>query len=117
MKLMMMMSVLILMISMLIMFLSSVISKKSLFNKEKSTPFECGFNPKNSHRNTFSIQFFLIAVIFLIFDVEITLMLPLIMTMKLSNIKIWLMLAMYFCLILILGLLYEWKFGSLNWLV
>nr|YP_010531144.1 NADH dehydrogenase subunit 3 [Athalia birmanica]UXW93366.1 NADH dehydrogenase subunit 3 [Athalia birmanica] len=106
----------IMMISMLIMLISSILSKKSISDKEKISPFECGFNPKNNYRNTFSIQFFLIAIIFLIFDVEITLLLPLILTLNSSNLKIWFTLVTYFTLILILGVLYEWKFGALDWL-
>nr|YP_010531196.1 NADH dehydrogenase subunit 3 [Hypsathalia przewalskyi]UXW93431.1 NADH dehydrogenase subunit 3 [Hypsathalia przewalskyi] len=106
----------IMLISIFIMILSSMISKKSMWNKEKLTPFECGFDPKNNYRNTFSIQFFLITIIFLIFDVEITLLLPLILTLNISMLKIWFITTTYFILILILGLLYEWKFGALNWL-
>nr|YP_009720752.1 NADH dehydrogenase subunit 3 [Athalia icar]QGL07070.1 NADH dehydrogenase subunit 3 [Athalia icar] len=105
-----------LLISIIIMILSSILSKKSISDKEKISPFECGFDPKNMYRNTFSIQFFLIAIIFLIFDVEITLLLPLILTLKASNLKIWFILVNYFILILIMGLLYEWKFGALDWL-
>nr|UXW93548.1 NADH dehydrogenase subunit 3 [Athalia sp. 'tibetana'] len=116
MKMLLLMMTVILLISTLIMILSTILSKKTILNKEKTTPFECGFDPKNTHRNTFSIQFFLIAIIFLIFDVEITLLLPLILTMTTSNLKIWFMLSTYFILILILGLLYEWKFGALDWL-
>nr|YP_010531170.1 NADH dehydrogenase subunit 3 [Athalia sikkimensis]UXW93392.1 NADH dehydrogenase subunit 3 [Athalia sikkimensis]UXW93587.1 NADH dehydrogenase subunit 3 [Athalia sikkimensis] len=116
MKLLLMLTKLILFISILIMIISTILSKKSNYDKEKISPFECGFNPKNNYRNTFSIQFFLIAIIFLIFDVEITLLLPLILTVNSSNLSVWFTLVTYFILILILGLLYEWKFGALDWL-
>nr|QTH79114.1 NADH dehydrogenase subunit 3 [Empria sp.] len=104
------------MISMIIMILASLLSKKTLYDREKNTPFECGFDPKGKSRIPFSIRFFLIAVIFLIFDVEIALMLPLILILTISNFKIWLYLTMYFIFILLMGLYYEWKFGALNWL-
>nr|QTH79140.1 NADH dehydrogenase subunit 3 [Taxoblenus sinicus] len=104
------------MISMIIMILASLLSKKTLYDREKNTPFECGFDPKGKSRMPFSIRFFLIAVIFLIFDVEIALMLPLILILSLSNYKIWLYLTSYFIIILLMGLYYEWKFGALNWL-
>nr|YP_010531157.1 NADH dehydrogenase subunit 3 [Athalia arunachalensis]UXW93379.1 NADH dehydrogenase subunit 3 [Athalia arunachalensis] len=116
MKLLLLLINLIWLISILIMIISSMLSKKSISDKEKISPFECGFNSKNNYRNTFSIQFFLIAIIFLIFDVEITLLLPLILTLNSSNLKVWFTLVTYFILILILGLLYEWKFGALDWL-
>nr|WES13253.1 NADH dehydrogenase subunit 3 [Fenusa (Kaliofenusa) sp. 2 GYN-2022b] len=107
---------LIMMITMIIMFLALMISKKTLYDREKNTPFECGFDPKSKSRLSFSMRFFLIAVIFLIFDVEITLMLPMIMTLSFSNFKMWLTISSYFIFILLSGLYYEWKFGALNWL-
>nr|AFV13089.1 NADH dehydrogenase subunit 3 [Monocellicampa pruni] len=103
-------------ISTLFMVLASILSKKTLYDREKNSPFECGFDPKGKSRMPFSIRFFLIAVIFLIFDVKIALMLPMILTMSISTYKTWLILSIYFILILILGLIYEWKFGALNWL-
>nr|UHA55326.1 NADH dehydrogenase subunit 3 [Eriocampa ovata] len=116
MLLLMTMMMLIWLISTIIMLLSSILSKKTFYDREKSAPFECGFDPKGKSRLTFSIRFFLIAVIFLIFDVEIALMLPIILIMNLSNFKIWLNLTSYFIIILLMGLYYEWKFGALNWL-
>nr|AYW52230.1 NADH dehydrogenase subunit 3 [Elateridae sp. 2 ACP-2013] len=111
----MIMSMILFMISMLVMMLASIISKKTFIDREKSSPFECGFDPKSSARIPFSLQFFLIAVIFLIFDVEITLLLPLIITMKMSNIINFSTITFIFLLILLVGLYHEWKQGALNW--
>nr|AQP29582.1 NADH dehydrogenase subunit 3 [Odontotermes sp. E TB-2017] len=98
-----------------IMMLTTMISKKSNEDREKSSPFECGFDPKNSARLPFSSRFFLIAVIFMIFDVEIALLLPMPVTMMTSNMKSWMMVSIMFLLILIIGLYHEWNQGSLEW--
>nr|APX39894.1 NADH dehydrogenase subunit 3 [Lachnaia cylindrica] len=93
----------------------NLISKKSFMDREKSSPFECGFDPKTSARLPFSLQFFLIAVIFIIFDVEIALLVPLIKSMTSSNVMMFSSIASFFVLILIIGLFHEWKQGALNW--
>nr|YP_010467037.1 NADH dehydrogenase subunit 3 [Atkinsoniella zizhongi]UVF28956.1 NADH dehydrogenase subunit 3 [Atkinsoniella zizhongi] len=98
-------------ISMLIM----MISKKSIIDLQKSTPFECGFNPMSYKRLPFSIHFFLIAVIFLIFDIEIIIIVPMIFTMKSSMLMYWLVTSAIFIVILIIGLFHEWINGMLNW--
>nr|UQJ75228.1 NADH dehydrogenase subunit 3 [Tauritermes triceromegas] len=98
-----------------IMTLTSLLSKKNIEDREKSSPFECGFDPKSSARLPFSLRFFLIAVIFLIFDVEIALLLPMTITTTSSNMKSWMMISMMFLLILIIGLYHEWNQGSLEW--
>nr|URX53713.1 NADH dehydrogenase subunit 3 [Kalotermitidae sp. 2 AB-2022a] len=104
-----------LMLSMAVMMLTSVLSKKNIEDREKSSPFECGFDPKSSARLPFSLRFFLIAVIFLIFDVEIALLLPMTIVMIMSNLKSWSMIGTLFLIILIIGLYHEWNQGSLEW--
>nr|QWZ46420.1 NADH dehydrogenase subunit 3 [Stenomorpha consobrina] len=105
----------IMMISMLLIMILNLTSKKTTSDREKSSPFECGFDPKSPARLPFSLHFFMIAIIFLIFDVEITLLFPLIMSMKLSNMNMYFMVLLIFIIILILGLMHEWKQGALNW--
>nr|ARH54123.1 NADH dehydrogenase subunit 3 [Brachyta interrogationis] len=109
------MASIILIIVFIMMIIVNLISKKSFSDREKSSPFECGFDPKNSARMPFSLQFFLIAVIFLIFDVEITLLLPMILTMKMSNLMNYSIIVIFFILILLIGLYHEWNQGALNW--
>nr|YP_010999261.1 NADH dehydrogenase subunit 3 [Cricotopus flavozonatus]WPM93107.1 NADH dehydrogenase subunit 3 [Cricotopus flavozonatus] len=109
------MAMIIMIVAMVVMYLASLLSKKSMNDREKTSPFECGFDPMNSSRLPFSIRFFLITIIFLIFDVEIALILPMIMIFKISNIMWWSFTSIIFILILLLGLLHEWNQGALNW--
>nr|QXG19444.1 NADH dehydrogenase subunit 3 [Drosophila nigrosparsa] len=102
-------------ISFVVMMLASILSKKTLVDREKSSPFECGFDPKSSSRLPFSLRFFLITIIFLIFDVEIALILPMIVIFKFSNLLIWTYTSIIFILILLIGLYHEWNQGMLNW--
>nr|AVN67230.1 NADH dehydrogenase subunit 3 [Anaplecta omei] len=112
---MMTMSVIIFTLSMIIMMMATILSKKMTEDREKSSPFECGFDPKTSPRIPFSLRFFLIAVVFLIFDVEIALLLPMIIIIKKSEITAWTLTSMMFLIILLIGLYHEWNQGSLEW--
>nr|AXS64907.1 NADH dehydrogenase subunit 3 [Curculionidae sp. KM-2017] len=108
-------SMMIMLILLIIFLILNVTSKKTFYDREKNSPFECGFDPKNLARLPFSSQFFLIAVIFVIFDVELTLLLPMILIMKISNIMNLSMIILFFISILLFGLFHEQNQGSLNW--
>nr|YP_010988732.1 NADH dehydrogenase subunit 3 [Anaspides spinulae]WOR81089.1 NADH dehydrogenase subunit 3 [Anaspides spinulae] len=101
--------------SSVLMLIASFISKKTISDREKTSPFECGFDPKGTARLPFSLRFFLIALIFLIFDVEITLLLPLPIILSSSNILSWSLTSFVFLSILLLGLFHEWNQGALDW--
>nr|QXP99647.1 NADH dehydrogenase subunit 3 [Smyrna blomfildia] len=103
-------------ISNLLMMISFIISKKSFLDREKCSPFECGFDPKCLARIPFSLHFFLITVIFLIFDVEIVLILPLIPTFNMVNFFIWYKTSFFFIIMLLIGLYHEWNQNMLNWI-
>nr|WAP91729.1 NADH dehydrogenase subunit 3 [Idiocerini gen. 'Neoamritatus' sp.] len=105
----------IMLIIIVIMIMLIMISKKSIIDNEKLTPFECGFNPMSSKRLPFSIHFFLIAVVFLIFDIEIIIILPMILTMKYTMIKYWIITSLLFIIVLMMGLYHEWYHGMLKW--
>nr|YP_010507415.1 NADH dehydrogenase subunit 3 [Myathropa semenovi]UXG19035.1 NADH dehydrogenase subunit 3 [Myathropa semenovi] len=109
------MSLIIIMLSIVVMLLATILSKKSYADREKSSPFECGFDPMSSSRLPFSLKFFLITIIFLIFDVEIALILPMILIMNYSNLMMWTITSVIFIIILLLGLYHEWNQGMLNW--
>nr|YP_009227920.1 NADH dehydrogenase subunit 3 [Tetraclitella divisa]AII19593.1 NADH dehydrogenase subunit 3 [Tetraclitella divisa] len=103
-------------ISFLLIVISILFSKKTILNREKATPFECGFDPKNTSRMPFSIRFFLIAIVFLIFDIEISILLPLGIISNSSPPIIWLSIGSSFLLMVTLGLYYEWKESTLDWI-
>nr|APX40375.1 NADH dehydrogenase subunit 3 [Longitarsus nigrocillus] len=108
-------SMLIFIILIILIMILNFISKKTFYDREKSSPFECGFDPKTSARLPFSLHFFLISIIFLIFDVEITLLLPMILTMKISNMWNYSFITIIFISILLIGLYHEWNQGALSW--
>nr|ACU87806.1 NADH dehydrogenase subunit 3 [Dicaeum everetti] len=84
-------------------------------DSEKLSPYECGFDPLGSARLPFSIRFFLVAILFLLFDLEIALLLPLPWATQLQSPLTTLALASSLIFLLILGLIYEWGQGGLEW--
>nr|AAU07788.1 NADH dehydrogenase subunit 3 [Hypsipetes moheliensis] len=84
-------------------------------DSEKLSPYECGFDPLGSARLPFSIRFFLVAILFLLFDLEIALLLPLPWAIQLHTPTTTLAWASTLILILTLGLVYEWTQGGLEW--
>lgn len=92
-----------------------IVSARRYIDREKRSPFECGFDPFKLARFPFSLHFFLLTVIFLVFDVEIVLLFPLPFFLISSNIKV-LTVIIFFIVILIYGLFHEWNEGSLNWI-
>nr|YP_009158055.1 NADH dehydrogenase subunit 3 [Carrhotus xanthogramma]AKH36471.1 NADH dehydrogenase subunit 3 [Carrhotus xanthogramma] len=86
---------------------------KNSVDMEGISSYECGFEPGSYTRLTFSYRFFLISILFIIFDVEISLMLPIPFIMD-SEIGMWVF--SMFLFILLVGLMYEYMCGSLDWL-
>lgn len=90
-----------------------IIFYKSEIDIERNRRYECGFEPKSYTRLTFSYRFFLISILFIIFDVEISLILPVPFLMD-RYIRIWIF--NLFLFILLIGLIYEYVCGSLDWI-
>nr|QUG10194.1 NADH dehydrogenase subunit 3 [Lophodytes cucullatus] len=84
-------------------------------DSEKLSPYECGFDPLGSARLPFSIRFFLVAILFLLFDLEIALLLPLPWAVQLQSPLLTLTWTATILLLLTLGLAYEWSQGGLEW--
>nr|YP_002265530.1 NADH dehydrogenase subunit 3 [Aluterus scriptus]BAG72002.1 NADH dehydrogenase subunit 3 [Aluterus scriptus] len=82
---------------------------------EKLSPYECGFDPLGSARLPFSLRFFLVAILFLLFDLEIALLLPLPWGDQLSSPLLTFSWASAVLALLTIGLIYEWLQGGLEW--
>nr|YP_122150.1 NADH dehydrogenase subunit 3 [Zaglossus bruijni]CAG26336.1 NADH dehydrogenase subunit 3 [Zaglossus bruijni] len=82
---------------------------------EKSSPYECGFDPLGSARLPFSLKFFLVAITFLLFDLEIAILLPLPWASQTSSPYLLLGLSGILLSLLTLGLTYEWLQKGLEW--
>nr|YP_009025016.1 NADH dehydrogenase subunit 3 [Nemipterus japonicus]YP_009163103.1 NADH dehydrogenase subunit 3 [Nemipterus virgatus]AHN94319.1 NADH dehydrogenase subunit 3 [Nemipterus japonicus]AKT94786.1 NADH dehydrogenase subunit 3 [Nemipterus virgatus]AOV85522.1 NADH dehydrogenase subunit 3 [Nemipterus virgatus] len=82
---------------------------------EKLSPYECGFDPLGSARLPFSLRFFLVAILFLLFDLEIALLLPLPWGNQATTPETTFFWASMVLIILTLGLIYEWIQGGLEW--
>nr|AHF21593.1 NADH dehydrogenase subunit 3 [Allothyrus sp. LamingtonNP-QMS95173] len=104
-----------LILSFMIMMISIFLSKKTYYDKEKLSPFECGFDPFSMTRIPFSLHFFMIAIIFLIFDIEIIILLPIPIINNFMNNNFFIM-TLFIILVILLGLIFEWSQGALNWI-
>ena len=81
---------------------------------EKLSPYECGFEPFHDARSKFYIRFYLVALLFIIFDLEVAFLFPWAVSLKFIGITGFLSM-MFFLLILTIGFIYEWKKGALEW--
>nr|YP_003406710.1 NADH dehydrogenase subunit 3 [Naemorhedus caudatus]ACJ60513.1 NADH dehydrogenase subunit 3 [Naemorhedus caudatus] len=82
---------------------------------EKTSPYECGFDPMGSARLPFSMKFFLVAITFLLFDLEIALLLPLPWASQTTNLCTMLTTALLLIFLLAVSLAYEWTQKGLEW--
>lgn len=102
-------------ISLALITLSMLIGKKTLADREKLTPFECGFDPNKKARAPFSLRFFIITILFLVFDVELVLMFPLGVLANQSDPLLILTAGTLLILLVTIGLIHEWNQGALVW--
>ena len=81
---------------------------------EKLSAYECGFEPFSDSRMEFDVRFYLVAILFIIFDLEIAFLFPWAISLgSIGVLGFWSM--MIFLFILTVGFIYEWKKGALNW--
>lgn len=81
--------------------------------KEKNSPFECGFDPFSLSRVPFSLKFFFVGIVFLIFDVEIVVILPFPLIIITKSLM-FMFSFVFINLLIMLGLLYEFKYSILD---
>ena len=81
---------------------------------EKLSAYECGFEAFGDSRMKFDVRFYLVAILFIIFDLEIAFLFPCAISLgNIGSLGFWSM--MIFLLILTIGFIYEWKKGALDW--
>lgn len=81
---------------------------------EKNSPYECGFDAFEDARIPFDVRFYLVAILFIIFDLETAFFFPWAMVIRsVGWTAFWAM--MLFVAVLIIGFIYEWRKGALNW--
>lgn len=100
-------------LSVIICLASYILSYKSP-DKEKVSVYECGFDPFHSPGEPFSIRFFLIAILFLVFDLEISYLFPWSCSLNIISLQGHFV-VIFFLIILTVGLIYEWVKGGLEW--
>jgi len=83
-------------------------------DNEKTSPYECGFEPFEDARNTFDVKFYLVAILFIIFDLEIMFLFPWSLILgSATSFSFWTMVL--FLVILTIGFVFEWVRGGLEW--
>lgn len=83
-------------------------------DSEKLSPYECGFEAFEDSRMKFDVRYYLVAILFIIFDLEIAFLFP--WAVVLDDVGMFGFLAMMvFLLVLVIGFIYEWKKGALEW--
>lgn len=100
-------------IAIVLFFLSYILILRS-YDLEKISAYECGFDPFEDARSKFDVRFYLVAILFIIFDLEIMFLFP--WTVALKNLDFFGFWSMFFFLFLLtIGFVYEWKKGALDW--
>jgi NADH-quinone oxidoreductase subunit A len=83
-------------------------------DRAKLTPYECGFDAFEDTRTKFDVRYYLVAILFIVFDLEIAFLFP--WAVALGKIGLFGLIAMAIFLgILVVGFIYEWKKGALDW--
>jgi NADH-quinone oxidoreductase subunit A len=94
--------------------LASLVVARQRPDSEKLSPYECGFEPFQDARSKFDVRFYLVAILFIIFDLEVAFLFPWAVSLgKLGMFGFWSMIV--FLGVLTIGFIYEWRKGALEW--
>ncbi len=94
--------------------IASFIAARQKPDSEKLSPYECGFEPFSDSRTQFDVRFYLVAILFIIFDLEVAFLFPWAVSLaEIGTFGFWSMMS--FLGILTIGFVYEWKKGALEW--
>ena len=97
-----------------LLFLISYFVSPKIIDVEKISAYECGFEPFDEARKTFDVHFYVVALLFIIFDLEIVFLFPwMYSASNLGSLGFWVMILFLF--LLTIGFIYEWGRGALNW--
>ena len=99
--------------ALLIMIASWIVAKQNP-DDQKLSPYECGFDAFEDTRSQFDVRFYLVAILFIIFDLEVAFLFPWAISLSLIGLVGYFSM-MIFLLILTVGFIYEWKKGALEW--
>lgn len=98
----------------LIMLIAPMIVGRQKPDSEKLSAYECGFDPFEDARGKFDVRFYLVAILFIIFDLEVAFLFPWAISLgQIGVIGFWSMMG--FLSVLTIGFVYEWKKGALEW--
>jgi NADH-quinone oxidoreductase subunit A len=98
----------------LVIVLASYIIARQRPDSEKLSPYECGFEPFDDARSKFDVRYYLVAILFIIFDLEVAFLFPWAVTLgAIGMFGFWSMIV--FLAVLTVGFVYEWKKGALEW--
>lgn len=103
-----------LILSIVLVFLAILLISRN-YDIEKNSAYECGFHPFEDTRSKFDVRFYLVAILFIIFDLEVALLFPWVATFTKTTGLFEFAAILFFLYILLVGFYYEWQKGALEW--
>jgi NADH-quinone oxidoreductase subunit A len=105
---------LVLSLSFILVFISIGIVSRN-YDIEKNSAYECGFHPFEDTRAKFDVRFYLVAILFIVFDLEVAFLFPWVVVFNTFNTFFEYYVVISFLVILLVGFYYEWQKGALDW--